>query len=112
MNIYHKVRSFRKATQLSGISKSTICRWWNSLHSLRKRHRLQRKKKTRKHKYKHLEESVENLFTSDTLKYFTLQEIRKNLDNKPSLSTIHRILKKVKISRRKFETTKVCPKSK
>ena len=85
MNIYYKVRSFRKAAQISGISKSTICRWWNSLHSLRKRHRLQRKKKTRKPKYKNLEDSVKNLFTSDTLKYFTLQKIRNNLDNKPSL---------------------------
>ena len=62
MNIYHKVRSFRKATQISGISKSTICRWWtatlcascapkNSLHCLQKRQRLQRKKKIRKSKY-------------------------------------------------------------
>jgi hypothetical protein len=48
MNIYHQVRSFRKAAQISGISKSTICRWWNSLHCLRKRQRLQRKKKDKK----------------------------------------------------------------
>ena len=88
------------------------CAPQNSLHSLRKRHRLQRKKKTRKPKYKNFEDSVKNLFTSDTLKYFTLQEIRNNLDSKPSLSTIHRILKKAKISRRKFETTKVCLKNK
>lgn len=112
LNIYHKVRSFRKAAQISGVSKSTICRWWNSLHCLRKRQRLQRKKKNRKPKYKNLEESIKNLFSSDSLKFFTLQEVREKLETKPSLSTIHRVLKNSKISRRKFETTKVCLKSK
>ena len=69
-------------------------------------------KKNRSSKYKTLKQSIEDLFSGETLKYFSLQEIQDKLENKPSLSTIHRALKKAKISRRNFDTTKVCLKSK
>ena len=112
LNLYDKIKSFRKVSTIVKVSKSTIHRWWVSLHALRKKNKLQKRKVHRKPKYEDLSDKISLLFQSDTLSYFTLGQIRDNLQgSKPSFSTIHRALKKAKITRRRFETTKVCPRS-
>ena len=42
------------------------------------------------------------IYQSDKLKFITLEQIRRILDYKPSLSTIAKMLKRAKISRRRF----------
>jgi transposase len=112
LSSYEKIKSFRKVAQIQGVSKSTIHRWWVSLHALRKRNRLQKKKIKRKSKYQNLVMLLEQTFADETLKYFTLQQIKDKItETTPSLSTISRALKKAKISRRRFERSKVCPRS-
>lgn len=114
--LYQKCNSFRKAAKLTNVSKSTIHRWHAAFHFLLGiRTRLQRKKKRpRKKKYPDLERQVENLFHgASSLHYCSLQDIRSALPDgqRPSLAWLHHVLHRVHISRRRFVTTKVCPKS-
>ena len=63
-------------------------------------------------KYQNLVTLLEQAFTDETLKYFTLQQIKDMIqETKPSLSTISRTLKKARVSRRRFERSKVCPRT-
>lgn len=113
-------KSFRKSAMICGVSKSTIHRWWTSFYLLSIRNKMQRRKKrkrTRKAKYEGLRELLTTMFSlSDTLKFLSLKEVafalRSSYKNKPpSLSWIRHVMKSCKISRRRFQTTKVCPRS-
>ena len=60
---YDFVKSYRIASKRTGISKSTIHRWYHSFHSLVIRQLIQRrKKKKRKPKYPGIVERIKNLF--------------------------------------------------
>lgn len=112
LNLYERLKSFRKTSMLCGISKSTIHRWWGSLHCLRKRTKFQRKKTLRQSRFSNLKNSLQAMFSDNALKFYTLKQIRDAIkDTKPSISTIHRVLKTIKVSRRRFDTHKVCPRS-
>jgi len=110
IDVYSKVRSFRKAAAITKTSKSTIQRWWTSFHFLFGiRTKLQRKKKTRKRKekYPNICTDIRTVFETkgNTLHFFTLQEIKEALQNisnnkiNPSISWLHYCLKRAKVSR-------------
>lgn len=114
LETYKRVNSFRKTAKICGMSKSTIHRWWSTFFLLCTRSKIQKKKhvrRKRKSKYPTLEKQVNELFSSKNLKFCSLKDVAKNLDNPPSISWLHRTLKKCKISRRRFTTTKVCGRS-
>lgn len=112
LNLYEKVKSFRKTSSLCGIGKSTIHRWWSSLHFLRNRKRLQRKKTIRKPKYQSLDSFIKELFSDKKLTIYSLKQIRDSIQgSKLSISTLFRSLKRNRVSRRRFDTCKVCPRS-
>ena len=48
LETYSNVKSVRKAERICGISKSTIHRWWQALHSMMIRPKLQEKEKKTK----------------------------------------------------------------
>ena len=113
LNLYEKVKSFRKASSICRISKSTIHRWWTSLHC-KQRNIIPKTKTKRKSKFHKLKDSLQLMFSEKYLKFYSLKQIRESLNNineKPSIATLHRYLKKTKISRRKFDTSKVCPRT-
>jgi transposase len=99
LETYQRVNSFRKTAKICGMSKSTIHRWWSTFFLLCTRSKIQRKKYTRrsrKSKYPALEKQVNELFSSKNLKFCSLKDVAKNLDNPPSISWLHRTLKNVK----------------
>ena len=110
---YDRVKSYRVASLVTGISKSTIHRWYKTFHSLVVRQSIQKRKikrRPRKPKYPKLAEQLNALFDSNKLKYHTLKSIQSQLSfcNLPSISWIRKSLSKSKISRRRFVTSKVC----
>ena len=115
LDCYDKVRSYRIASRLTGIGKSTIHRWYHSFHSLIVRKPIQKKK--RKHrfklKYPNINDYLKSLFLDKTLKPYCLKTIQQCLpySKRPSLSWISCCLKKCRISYRKFDAVKVCSKS-
>ena len=125
IDCYDRVKSFRKAAFLTGIAKSTIQRWYNSFHRLILQSNHVKKKARRNRlaiKYPGLTDHIKDLFQeSNKLSIFSLKAIQISLKNRhlneyndrlPSLSWIHYTLKKAKISRRRFNHVKVCPRSK
>ena len=48
MNAYNTMQSFRKAAKQTGISKSTIHRWWNCPFSIRIRKKRDKKQKRKR----------------------------------------------------------------
>jgi len=109
---YDRVKSYRTASHITGISKSTIHRWYKSFHSLMIRQSVQKRKnkrKSRKPKYPDLIDELKQLFHSKQLKYYTLKSIQSqlSLSLSPSLSWIRKCLSKSNISRRRFVTSKV-----
>ncbi len=113
LNAYDKFKSFRKAANECNISKSTIQRWSVSLKHVFKRKGLSKKQRRRTSKYTNLSQNLTALFSSDTLQFATIRDIQTALhqyysEKLPSISRIHRCLKKVGISRRRFTSTKVC----
>ena len=113
LECYDNVKSYRKASLITGISKSTIHRWYNSFHSLVVRQPIQKKKKlrrSRKPKYPSIDSVIKDLFTDNKLQYFSLKAIRDHLsfDKLPSLSWVRSALKSSRISRRRFQTSRVC----
>ena len=76
--------------------------------------RKKMKKKRSKTKYPEIETLLRNLFLDKGLKYYSLYSIQQSLpyDSKPSLSWIRECLRKLKISRRKFNMSKLCNKNK
>lgn len=115
LDTYSRTRSFRKAERICGIGKSTIQRWWVSFHTMFIRHRQQRKKtkRCRKGKFIDLECILQRLFQSPKLEFLSLKQIQRKLpfEQPPSLSWLFVALKKAKVSRRRFNTSKVCPKN-
>ena len=112
LDVYNRNKSFRKSSVLTGISKTTIHRWYHYFHFiLIKRGRFQKRKRYRRQKikYPNLELFLKQLFEDKELKYLTLQIIQNSFKcNKgPSLSWIRKTLKKLKISRRRFSITKI-----
>ena len=100
LNLYEKVKSFRKASSICGISKSTIHRWWTSLHC-KKRNKIQKRKTKKKSKFHKLKDSLQLMFSETYLKFYSLKQIRQSLNNikeKSSIATLHRYLKKTKVS--------------
>ena len=115
IQVYQRCKSFRKTALITQISKSTIHRWWNKFHNLSINYKFQKrknKKRKRKPKYKNLENIIEKLFINKTsIEFFTLESIQKYLQSNhyisPSLQWINHVLKKMKISKRKFNTIKI-----
>lgn len=112
LDVYNRNKSFRKSSFLTGISKTTIHRWYHSFHFLLiKRRKFQKRKKykRRKLKYPELELFLKQLFEDKELRYLTLQIIQQSFhgNKSPSLSWIIKSLKKLKISRRRFSITKI-----
>lgn len=117
LDAYEKTKSFRKASGMTNISKSTIHRWWHSIHSLVHRTKRVQRRKVASRKYKTLVNDLKALFAGDTkLRFTTLQAIQQALDEssyskqRPSIASIQRCLKLAKVTRRRFTTTKVQPK--
>lgn len=111
---YDSVKSYRIASKRTGIGKSTIHRWYHSFHSLVIRQPIQRRKKRkRKPKYLGIIEKIKDLFTTKKLQYYSLKSIQQKLDfpNRLSLTWIRHCLTKSKVSRRRFQQSRVCPKS-
>ena len=89
LNLYEKVKSFRKASSICRISKSTIHRWWTSLHCLR--NKIQKRKTKRKSKFHKLKDSLQLMFSEKYLNFCSLKQIRESLNNineKPSIATL------------------------
>lgn len=116
IDTYSRVKSFRKTERICKIGKSTIQRWWIAFHQLSIRSRLQKRKapkRKRTPKFPQLISSLEELFMAPQLNFLTLRAIGKALGFQkiPSSSWISKALKKAKISRRRFQSTVVCPKN-
>lgn len=108
IQMYEKLQSFRKVANITGIGKSTIHRWYMrfsqlayNIHSINKK----KARKSRKKKFPYIEEKVRELFDHPDLRFISKQDIIKQLDINPSISTIHNVLKRCRISRRRFEKT-------
>jgi transposase len=109
---YFTTKSFRKTASLCNVSKSSAHRWWTSLLKILFRPSLQKRKyKPRKSKYDKFSLLLQSIFSSDKLTHRTLKSIQDAIKNTklytktPSLSWIHKSLKKSNISRRRFNTT-------
>jgi transposase len=105
--LYEQIHSFRKVANIIGISKSTVHRWYTRFHRVlttSKRRRKHRKQK-RTLKYPKLLDDLKAMFDRCDLKFLSLEQIRKLLDYKPSLSTLASSLKRANISRRRFSQT-------
>lgn len=118
ISVYDKMKSFRKSAKVCNISKSTIHRWWTSFYSLAVRPKIQRKKKPRKRKpkYENIQHHVTDLFETEKLCYLSVKEVLQSIrslygDQTPSLSWLRIVLKKCCISRRRFSTQRVCPRT-
>lgn len=108
IQMYERFHSFRKVERITGVGKSTIHRWYGKFSQLAYNLRPSRQKKirkTRKHKYPDLQEKVSRLFECQNIKYLSKKDILSQLDIKPSISTIHNVLKRCKVSRRRFGKT-------
>ena len=113
---YDRVKSFRIASRYTGISKSTIHRWYKTFHSMviRQRVQIKKKKRNRRPKYPCLLDQLANTFSTSKLQCFSLKDIQSKLsmeNQEASLSWIRYCLSKCKVSRRRFQLTKVCPRS-
>jgi len=101
ITLYDSLRSFRKVSLLTGVSKSTIHRWWNSLASLvscKKTSRSHKKRNCRPRKYCSLLQDIREVFTS-TPCIVSLTDVSRLLQYKPSISTLHRAFKKIGVLR-------------
>ena len=112
LDCYTRIQSFRKVSRIMGISKSTVHRWWNSFHGLGIRPKLQKKKKVRtKQKYQHLTTHLSTIFQTSKMQYFSLQSVQFALKQRyqicPSISWIHNVLKKARVSRRRLQIVKL-----
>jgi len=118
INLYQRYKSFRSVERITGISKSTVHRYWTRFHLLclsSNTHSWKRRKKARQHrcgKYKNLANEINSLFSNaETVTLFSLKDIQKALsgkyENPPSFPIIAKCLKKNKISKRKFKKAKV-----
>ena len=111
LEVYNNVKSFRKASEFTGIGKSTIHRWWVSFRGVVKRKTKQHPRKAKR--YNTLKSDLLALFSNTKLSFLSLKQIRSSLklDKKPCLSWIHKSLRNLRISRRRFTNTKVCGRS-
>jgi transposase len=114
IDIYSKIKSFRKVAIITGIGKSTIHRWWTTFHTIVVRGKVQKnKKRKRKLKYPSIYHDLKGLFSTTRVKFFSLKSIQAALPypNKPCLSWIFKALRTARISRRRFNDASVCPRS-
>jgi transposase len=115
LSLYEQLKSLRKTAIKTGISKSTIHRWWHRLSSNFCRPKLRKYKRKRKRtKYPYIVEHIKDLFTSSSLQYYTLKNIRSALpycEKQPSISYISKLLRLARVSRRRFTLTTLCPKN-
>lgn len=115
LELYSKLKSFRRVSSITKISKSTIHRWYITFYSrIVYGSKVKKRPRKRNAKYPLLIEQVKELFQgSKDVQYFSIKSIQTALSskycyNKPSIDTIRRALKKAKISRRRFTDAKVC----
>lgn len=107
LDAYTKLKSFRKVERSTGISKSTVHRWWSKFRTLRLDvSRSSRRRKPRTRAFDHCVQTLEQII--EPKNFVTLQAIQEELrtvhDVVPSLSTIRRMLKALKIKRRVVNT--------
>jgi transposase len=101
ITLYDRFHSFRKVSLLTGVSKSSIHRWWNSLSSIvfcKKTHRRRKKRTCRPRKYTSLLQDIRSIF-NDSVCIVSLTDVLRILPYKPSLATLHRAFKKIGIIR-------------
>jgi transposase len=114
IEIYYKTKSFRKTATICNVSKTTVHRWWTTFHKLLFRPSIQKRKyKQRKEKYCQFPLVLQSIFDTTTLEHKSLKNIQTSLllsnyyTKTPSLSWIHKNLKKAKTSRRRFNTVSI-----
>lgn len=114
IEMYYKTKSFRKTATICNVSKTTVHRWWTTFHKLLFRQPIQKRKyKRRKEKYCKLPLVLQTIFDTTTLEHKSLKSIQSSVlssnhyEKTPSLSWIHKNLKKAKISRRRFNTVAI-----
>lgn len=113
LDCYSRFQSFRKAEKVCGIGKSTIQRWWQSFFSLSLRSKVQKKKarKKRTPKYQNIVLELDNLFRNTNSCFLSLKSIVSQLSTSPSISWLSSCLKKTRVTRKRFVSTKVNTKS-
>ena len=115
LDVYNTVKSLRKTALITKISKSSIQRWWCCLRRVIKRKDKRKKRVKRRHKYPDLELNVQNLFHDEHVVFWDLKHLQttlKRLHNIfPSLTTLYRVLKRCNISRRRFNSYCVNPRT-
>ena len=101
--------SFRKIATSLNVGKSSVHRWFHTLHSIVGHPRIQKRKKhKRQPKFPKLVEDIKTLFvTSEHLKYCDLHTIQAAIPYKVSTSWIRQALKSACISRRRFSNLHV-----
>lgn len=118
IDAYDRLGSFRKASLLTGISKSTIHRWYSSFSFIHRPSSRPRKKQCprRNSKYAGILSSLQTMFqqAGPVMRFFSLHAIQSAIHNhfgttmKPSISWIHKTLKLARISRRRIRDGGVC----
>lgn len=97
--------SFRLVAEATGVSKSSVHRWVQTLHHLI--HRPKKTKRTRKPKFPSLIMDVKRLLdSSDILKFTSLSDLQICLPYKVSKSWLRVALRKARVSRRRFTHVK------
>jgi transposase len=79
LDVYTRFKSFRKTAKITGISKTTVHRWYHQFHFLiMNRKKIQKYKKKRRSnvKYPELESFIKGLFQEKQLRYYTLSIIQ------------------------------------
>ena len=83
LDVYNRHKSFRKTSTITGISKTTVHRWFHSFHFLLvKRRKFQKKKKHKRQKvkYPNLDYFLKSLFENEELMYLTLEIIQRKFN--------------------------------
>jgi hypothetical protein len=110
LQTYDRVQSFRKASRMTGISKSTIHRWVCRFYTLFRSPKTRTKRPPRKRKFPNLLRDIQALFHEHENAMFSLHQIQTMLSyctHKPSLSWIHHVLRLSRISRRRFQNIRL-----
>ena len=114
LETYNSVKSLRKASYITGVSKSTIHRWWTNLRTVIRRKDKRKRRFKRRHKYPNLDDVIKHLFYQNKdLAFMHLKQIQYALNLShgisPSLTSLYRVLKRCKISRRRFNIHHISP---
>lgn len=99
--LYSQLRNFRSVAKATGIGKSTIHRWYMNFGRLLKRHPVQ-KRKAKKRTYPTLQDDIQRILENKTNIILSLLDIVKLLNYTPSITSVWRSLKTLKVCRTKI----------